>query len=473
MKWGLWSTTAGSNSAAPPDGWPEGMLPSTVNDAAREMMASIRTAVNDIQFIDLGVTPTQTGNTTFTLAGNQMQWYQYGNRVKANVGGTLMYGTVISSSFTTNTGVTLRMDLGDAALLTGSLSAVSTGFPSAVNGALPEVVYRNRNYIHNPYMDVWQRGNGPFSQSNGANALITADRWGTPFTVASAGCTISITRSERSANASNVPTLAQCGVLLNSSVCISVNNALATVAAGDFIRFGQSIEGYNFRNLANKPMTLSFWVNSTTTGTYCMSVGNIVDRSYVAPFSISSVSTWEKKTFTIPESPSAGTWDYSSGIGLAVRVVLVCGSGAQTTNAGQWTATVALATSAQINFCAATGRSIRFAAWSLREGNQEIPLEPIDFEEDLAHCQRYYHNYPLLQTGGYQTTGNTIANSYTLSPPMRATPVGIAVSISSIINTTGIAIGTAFEADSFQVNWIQSATGAYLINFAAAVSAEI
>ena len=110
MKWGLWSTTAASNSATPPDGWPEGQLPSTVNDCAREMMAQIRTGLNNIQFIDLGVTPVQTGNTTFTLAGNQMQWYQYATRVQANVGGTLYYGTVTSASFTTNTGVTLRFD---------------------------------------------------------------------------------------------------------------------------------------------------------------------------------------------------------------------------------------------------------------------------------------------------------------------------------------------------------------------------
>src|ERR1700688_2597133 len=130
MKWGLWSVTAASNSATPPDGWPEGQLPSTVNDCAREMMAQIRTGLNDLQFVDLGVTPTQTGNTTFTLAGNQMQWYQYGTRVKANVGGTNFYGTVTSASFTTNTGVTLRFDPAfgvSQTPLTNSLSAEATG----------------------------------------------------------------------------------------------------------------------------------------------------------------------------------------------------------------------------------------------------------------------------------------------------------------------------------------------------------
>ncbi len=38
-----WSTTAGSNNSTPPDGWPEGQNPSTVNDCAREMMAQVAT----------------------------------------------------------------------------------------------------------------------------------------------------------------------------------------------------------------------------------------------------------------------------------------------------------------------------------------------------------------------------------------------------------------------------------------------
>lgn len=42
-----WSTTAGNNNASPPDGWPEGQSPSSVNNCAREMMAAIKRAWND------------------------------------------------------------------------------------------------------------------------------------------------------------------------------------------------------------------------------------------------------------------------------------------------------------------------------------------------------------------------------------------------------------------------------------------
>src|SRR3990167_10266931 len=37
-----WSTTAASNNAAAPDGFPESMAPSGVNNAAREVMAQVR-----------------------------------------------------------------------------------------------------------------------------------------------------------------------------------------------------------------------------------------------------------------------------------------------------------------------------------------------------------------------------------------------------------------------------------------------
>lgn len=43
-----WSTTAASNNSASPDGFPEAMAPSGVNDSARELMASIKRWRDDI-----------------------------------------------------------------------------------------------------------------------------------------------------------------------------------------------------------------------------------------------------------------------------------------------------------------------------------------------------------------------------------------------------------------------------------------
>lgn len=413
MKWGLWSVTAGSNSATPPDGWPEGQAPSTVNDCAREMMAQIRTGINNIQFVDLGVTPTETGNTTFTLPGNQMQWYPYGNRVQANVGGNLLYGTVISSSYTTNTGVTLRFDTGQAVTgqqLTNSLSAVATGFPSAVNGALPEIVYRRMNPIINSCMDFWQRG-ASFNLSGGGILNYTADRWQIIASLTS-GASLNVSRWERSASASFVPTVAQAGVLINNAIAISVSAAYTTVNANSYCGIVQKIEGYTYRQIAQKPITVSFWVNSRQTGTYCVALQNAgQNQACVQQYSISSVATWEKKTISFPKPPVTGTWDYSTGIGLSVWFMLAGGSGVQVTNAGAWTAANLLVTSAQTNFLVSAGNVFAMTGVQIDEGNQATPLQPVDYPTEVNRCLRY-HQALLGGGSAFNLQGNaTAANS--------------------------------------------------------------
>lgn len=390
MKWGLWSTTASSNSATPPDGWPEGQAPSTVNDCAREMMASIATGISDIQFVDLGLAPTQTGGTTFTVSGNWANVLHYGRRIKASDGANTFYGTIISASQTVNTGVQVRFDAGNAPL-DSSLSAFAVGFPSQQNGANPENVYRNKNFFDNSQFDIWQRGGGPFSFSSvNATAKCTADRF-VVFLQTSAGPTISVTRGERSAAASNVPTLAQCGVLLNNSLVVSVGPAVGSLAATDNCLIAQTIEGYNWRQLVQKPITLSFWVNSTITGTYCASIG-LGAQEAVLEYSISSVATWEKKTLTFPPSPTGFAWDLSTGGAVACRWALAAGTTLQG-GAGNWTATAILATSNQIQLLSNASSTFKLAAVKLEEGTQATPLTPIDYARELATCQRYLIAY--------------------------------------------------------------------------------
>jgi len=136
-KVGSWSTTAGSNNATPPDGWPEGQAPSTVNDCAREMMAAIRTYLNDAQFLDINLTPTQTTSTTFTVTGNQTSAIHAGRRLKLFDYSTL-YATVISSTFTANTSVTAHFDISASA--TSSLSSFALAIASHTTPSMPSSV---------------------------------------------------------------------------------------------------------------------------------------------------------------------------------------------------------------------------------------------------------------------------------------------------------------------------------------------
>lgn len=399
MKVGRWSTTAASNNNTPPDGWPEGQAPSTVNDCAREMMASIRTMINDLSFIDLAHSCSRTSATTFTVPGDVTSFYDVGRRVKCFDASTF-YGTVISASFTTNTGVTLRLDSGS---LTTSMTSIAVSVLSNRNMALPENAMRVRNALVNGALDVWQEGSS-FNISGGgvATVVYTADMFSINM---QSTASLNVTRSERSANASNVPTLAQTGLFLNHSMCISVSAADAAIAAGDFCYVPINIEGYTWSKIGHKPNMFTFWANTNRTGTYCIVLRNSGnDRSYIQEFNISAASTWEQKTFTIPEAPTAGTWNYSVGSGLEVGITLAAGTTHQTTNAGQWTATAVLATANQINFLGSAGHTIRFADFRYYEGTQILPMEPVTFQEELYKCRRYFQkSYNYSEVAG--TTG--------------------------------------------------------------------
>ena len=114
-----WSTTAASNNTASPDGWPEGMPPSGVNNSAREMMAQIRDVWNDKEWFQLGSgtgtqTVTRASTTSVTIAANVSTTYHVGRRIKlygAN-GGTI-YGKIATSSYSApNTTISFTFDSG-------------------------------------------------------------------------------------------------------------------------------------------------------------------------------------------------------------------------------------------------------------------------------------------------------------------------------------------------------------------------
>lgn len=111
-----WSTTALNNNAAAPDGFPEGMAPSDVNNACREVMAAVRVQYDDSEWRDWGHTVTYGSATTFSTSvgdGDTTAIYHTTRRVKAvgTITGTI-YGAISGSVFTTNTTVTVVWDSG-------------------------------------------------------------------------------------------------------------------------------------------------------------------------------------------------------------------------------------------------------------------------------------------------------------------------------------------------------------------------
>jgi hypothetical protein len=279
-------------------------------------------------------------------------------------------------------------------------------------------LFSNKNAIINGDFNIWQRGTSFVSV---ADSTYSADR----FTYRKTGSMVhDISRS------TDVPTSAQAGRLFNYSVLIDCQTIDSSISAAESCHLTQAVEGFNFLPLAQKSMTLSFFVKATKTGIYCVSFKNAgANRSFIAEYTVNASDTWEFKTVIIAASPSAGTWDYVNGIGIAVGFTLAAGSNFQTT-AGAWQTGDFIATANQVNACDSTSNNFRITGVQLEAGSVATPFQNRTIQEELALCQRYFEaTYDQVPAGTTSPTGRYIASVSSVNPisipfkiPKRALP---------------------------------------------------
>jgi len=181
-----------------------------------------------------------------------------------------------------------------------------------------------------------------------------------------------------------------------NSVIWTVGTADASLAAGQYSRIAQVIEGYNFADLqwgtaSAKTITISFWVRSSVTGTYSVTLYNsAADRGYAATYTISAANTWEQKTVTIA-GDTTGTWLTNNGKGVTVNFGLGAGTD-YSISAGSWTATsnIPLAVTGQTNLMATAGATFYITGVQLEVGTTATNFEYRQYGTELQLCQRYY-----------------------------------------------------------------------------------
>lgn len=134
-----YSTTPDNNNSAPPDGFPENMRPSDVNNSARQVMADIRSLAEDVEWFNWGDTVSRASNTTFKIASNVTSRYLAHRRIKCFDASTL-YATVASSSYSApDTTVTVTTDSGN---LSASLSSVALSIITPTSVSIPSTIGR-------------------------------------------------------------------------------------------------------------------------------------------------------------------------------------------------------------------------------------------------------------------------------------------------------------------------------------------
>ena len=140
-----YSTTQANNTSLNSINVGEGMLPSNLNNAIRALMKNTRDWFNDSQWVEYGdgsgaYTAAYASATSFTIAGVDVtSFYHAGRRIKliAPTPGTI-FGTISSSSFSTNTTINVTWDSGS--LSNEAITNVYVAALSKTNSSIPEGV---------------------------------------------------------------------------------------------------------------------------------------------------------------------------------------------------------------------------------------------------------------------------------------------------------------------------------------------
>jgi hypothetical protein len=217
----------------------------------------------------------------------------------------------------------------------------------------------------------------------------------------------------------------------------------------------QAIEGFNFADLGwgtaeAKPVTISFWVRSSLTGTFGGHLSNIGGaRSYIFSYTINAANTWEQKTITI-DGDTSGTWLTNNSVGLYVSFVVGAGSDT-TTAAGSWSSTFYRSVTGQTNLLGTSGATFYITGVQLEKGSQATSFEYRQYQQELALCQRYY--YRLTALGATTRFANGYMASTTSGRAMVDFPVPMRAAVTSLETSgTGSDYGIFYLATNTACN---------------------
>ena len=303
----------------------------------------------------------------------------------------------------------------------------------------------NRNLIINGAMQVAQRGTSSTSRDN----YFTVDRIKSN---ANNTDNLVITSSQSTTSPDG----------FSSSYKVNVDTAESALASDENLKIMYIIEAQDLQLLdygsSNaKTATLSFYVRSSTTGTYAVSIYASDSNTQIGgTYTINSANTWERKSITfVGNTANAITND--NGAGLQIEWFLAAGSDLTGTVNTSW-ATFALgryANGQAVNLMSAVNNNWHITGIQLEIGSQSTPFEHRSFGEELAACQRYYYETGATAANDFAQKGYQAASQYasnTLPHPtsMRSAPT---LTKSGTFSVSGIGQPTAVAASVTNFVW--------------------
>jgi hypothetical protein len=281
-----------------------------------------------------------------------------------------------------------------------------------------------RNMIYNGDMAICQRATSVSGVGNGDNGYHVQDRWkfyeaGSPAAV--------VTWSQSTTTPDG----------FYSSLKMDCTTASGTVGADDFFTLsqlfeGQDLQGWNKGNAQARSVTISFWVNTTKTGTYIVNLlDNDNSRMIAKSYTVSSADTWEYKTITF-EGDTTGAFGNDNAISLYVYWGLVCGSNYTSgTLATSWAAYDATNRFVgQVDAFDSTSNNFHITGVQMELGDTASAFEYESYGENLARCQRYFYKGEDAVYGSRVNTYAGYANVW-FPTTMRADPTVTGVNSAS------------------------------------------
>ena len=204
----------------------------------------------------------------------------------------------------------------------------------------------------------------------------------------------------------------------------------ASPGASDFMYMAHRFEGRDVQDLAKgtssaKPVTVSFWVRSTVTGSYSF---RLVDeqnsRQIGQNYTVNQADTWEHKTMTFA-GDTTGTLSPDASNRLTMMWWLGVGSnrtsGAIPTSWETYT-TADEAAGQTANIASSTSNNFYITGVQLEVGRNATEFEHRSYGEELMLCHRYFQKIGRSRgSGNRDAAHNNCAFSHNITP-MRATP---------------------------------------------------
>jgi|LULM01.1.fsa_nt_gb hypothetical protein len=241
----------------------------------------------------------------------------------------------------------------------------------------------SRNYIYNGDTSLCQRATSVANIGNGDSGYHVQDRWKITEQ-GSVGGEVTMSR------ATEVPNGFQYSLKLD---CTTTE----TLAADETWWLEQRLEGQDLyawkKGTADAlPVTLSFWVNATKTGTNIVSLYDADNNRHISKsYTVSSSNTWEYKTVTFA-GDTTGVFDRNADVSLTPIFWLAAGSNYTSgTLATSWASfTAANAAVGQVNNLDSTSNNFHITGIQLELGETASAFQQETYGENFLRCARYY-----------------------------------------------------------------------------------